>query len=218
MKTSKIILTGFFGLVALILLSLLIQFDIEKKPVFERIDIDLPPHKHLVVSNSRGNINFDKVYKNSANLLYFTKDEFIAPEFVLSGDTLIITSPNRASIGNISMSDSELKTITVRESHLDIANFTCDSIKLFAINGSFNIIIRNSLDYICMELKQNSNATLNGSMVKDFEIELMDSKAELWIEQIDELRANLQNSSQLSSKKVISTKINSDPSSRYYSR
>lgn len=218
MKTSKIILTGFFGLVALILLSLLIQFDIEKKPVFERIDIDLPPHKHLVVSNSRGNINFDKVYKNSANLLYFTKDEFIVPEFVLTGDTLIITSPNKGFIGNISMSDAELKTITVRESHLNIDNIASDSIKLFANSGSFNITIRHSLDYICMELKQNSKATLNGSIVKDFEIELKDSKAELWIEQIDELRANLQNSSQLSSKKVISTKINSDPSSRYYSR
>jgi hypothetical protein len=218
MKTSNIILIGFMSLVVLLLLSLLIQFEKEEKPRFERIDIDIPPHKHLVVVNSRGNINFDKVYKNSAILLYHKEDQIVVPEFELKGDTLIFMSPNKGSIGNISMSGSDLKTITVRNSHLRIDNIATDSLKLVAINGSFHVNTKDSLDFIFMELKQKSKATFNGSLVKDFEINLFDSNAELWIEQIDELRANLYNSSQLSTKKVVSTKVSSDSSSRYYSK
>jgi hypothetical protein len=77
---------------------------------------------------------------------------------------------------------------------------------------------RHSLDYIYMELKHKSKATLNGPLMKDCEINLFDSNAELWIEHIDELRAYLYNSSQLSTKKVASTKVSSDASSRYYSK
>jgi len=218
MKTSKIILIGFFSLASLFLLSLLIQVDSNKQDQrFQQASIALPQFKHLVLLNS-ANVDILQTKTDSAIVQFDSKTEAVFPEFELNGDTLVLSWPNHNENWGRTIICSDLKTITVKNSRLNMNEFASDSIRIFAESGEIHINSKVKIDYISLELSQKSFAMIYGPIVKSVDADVKNSRAELHIEQLGELRAELQDSSTLSTWKVLHTDVRSDTMSRYYSQ
>lgn len=217
MKTSNIILIGFLSLVGLFLLSLLIQVEKENNKLrYERTAIALPEFNHLQLLNS-ASVDLIKSGTDSAIVHFDKKTEAMLPVYEMKGDTLVLSWPNQENNWERTISCSNLKTVTVKNSRLNVNQIDCDSIWIFAEAGEVYIGGRVEMDYISLDLNQKSFAKVNGTIVKSVDANVKYSRAELHIEQLGELRAELQDSSTLSSWKVLHTDVRSDPMSRYYS-
>lgn len=215
MKTSKIILIGFLCLVVLFMLSMLFQFDKEQQSAHhERVSIALPPHRHLVLANSA---YVDVLQSGSDSAVLFNSVAEM-PVFELKGDTLELSWPNHDGHWGRYIYSSNLKTVTVKNSRLHMRALASDSIWFFAEAGEIYINSNSEIDFIGLEMTLKSFASINGSTVKSVDAFVENSRAELQIEQIGELKAELQDSSALSTRKVLHTDVVSEPMSRYYSR
>lgn len=218
MKTSKIILIGFLSFVVLFLLSFLIQVDSEnQKPQLEKKAIALPKFNHLVLLNSN-NIKLHQAETDSAWVFFKVSSQAILPEFEMKSDTLVLNWAHNENNWNRTITCSGLESVIVEKSQLSIDNIAIDSLKLIADSGKIFLSTPNYSDYLQIELKQKSFIKVKGLRVKTIEAKANDSNVELWLEQIDKLKANLQNSSRLSTNKVISTNVESDTTSRYHSK
>ncbi|HOO84005.1 MAG TPA: hypothetical protein PLS94_05555 [Prolixibacteraceae bacterium] len=218
MKTSNIILIGFLSLVGLFLLSLLYQFDKDKQHHgIQQAAIALPPFKHLVLLNS-ADVNLVQAKTDSAIVHFDSKTEALFPKFELKGDTLELSWPNHDGNWGRNINCSGLKTVTVKNSRLNINGFASDSIGIFAEAGEIHVNYNVKFDHISLEIAQKSFAKIKGTVVKSVDAKVKYSYAELHIEQLGELRAELQDSSTLSTWKVLHTDVISEPMSRYYSR
>jgi hypothetical protein len=218
MKTSKIILIGFFSVVGLFLLSLLIQVDPkDREPEYKNEAMALPPFKHLVLQNSEP-VTIIQAQTDSAFVDYATKNQAVFPEFELKGDTLILTWAKQENNWGRSISCSQLKSVTVKGSRLDINEFAMDTLKVEAEGGEFYLNSSSHIGYLNLDLKQKSFAHFECKTVNQLETRVVYSNLELQIEQIGNLRAELQDSSSLTTWKVLHTDVRSDETSRYYSR
>jgi hypothetical protein len=218
MKTSKIILIVFLGLVGLFLLSLLIQVNPKKqKPQFEKKAIDLPPFNHLVLRDSY-NVKLHQAETDSAWVLVKVDSLALLPEFVMKSDTLVLSWENNENNWNKTISCSNLKTISIENSKVDINNLPVDSLRINAVKGKIYYKVSSNMSYLQMNLAQNSSIKMNGQGVKTIEADVSRSKARIWLNLTDTLRASLRNQSELSAKQVLQTNVESDASSRYYSK
>jgi hypothetical protein len=217
MKTSKIILIGFFSLTGLFLLSLLIQVDKEQlNAQYEKAAIALPPFRHLVLINSA---YVDILQSDSDSALYLdTTTEAVMPVFELKGDTLELSWPNHDADWGRYIYSSNLKTVSVKNSYLRMRALASDSIWFFAEAGEIYIDSDNENEFIALEMNDKSFVRINSSLVKSVDAYFKNSSAELHIEQIEKLKAELQDSSTLSTWKVLHTDVTSDSTSRHYSR
>lgn len=216
MKTSKIILIGFFSLIGLFLLSLLIQIK-DEKPQQNRVSIILPKYKHLVVRNSAF-VDVVQANNDSAFVYFDKKAEPLLPNYTLNGDTLVLTWENKDFNWSRTITCSNLKSVTVENSHLKINELAIDSFQIFAFGSEIRINNKSEIAHIRIQAEQKSFVKINGSIVKSVDAKVKYSWAELHIEQLGELRAELQDSSTISTNKVLHTDVISDPMSRYYSR
>jgi hypothetical protein len=218
MKTSKIILIGFFSLVGLFLLSLLIQVDSDKQERgFHQEAISLPPFKHLVLLNS-ASIDVYQGENDSAFVHFDSKTEAVFPDYELKGDTLVLVWANKDFNWSRTISCSNLKSVRVENSRLNINKLAIDSFKVAAFGSEIHINNKVEIEHICLQANQKSNVKINEAIVKSIDAKVKCSRAELHIKQLDELRAELQDSSILSTWKVLHTDVISEPMSRYYSR
>jgi hypothetical protein len=218
MKTSKIILIGFFSLVGLFLLSLLIQVDSDEQDQrFKRAAIALPHFKHLVLLNSPS-VQLFQGDSDSVIVNFDSKVEINFPVFELKGDTLEIYWPEQEGAWGRYLFCSELKTITVKNSRLNLNPFSSDSIMIYAEKGEVHINSSIDMRHIDLVAMQKSYVKINGTVVKTVNALAGNSRVDLHIEQIGVLKAELQDSSTLSTWKVSHTEVISEPMSRYYSR
>lgn len=218
MKTSKIILIGFFSVVGLFLLSLLIQVDPkDSNPRYKEKAMALPPFKHLVLHNSEP-VTIIQAQTDSAFVSYFFESQAVFPEFELKGDTLILAWAKDENNWHRTISCSQLKSVTVKGSRLDINEFAMDTLKVEADGGEFYLNLGSHIGYLNLDLKQKSFAHFECKTVNQLETRVVYSNLELQIEQIENLRAELQDSSSLTTWKVLHTDVRSDETSRYYSR
>ncbi|MDA3881111.1 MAG: hypothetical protein PF436_12045 [Prolixibacteraceae bacterium] len=218
MRTSKTILIVFLSLVGLFLLSLLIQVDPKKqKPQLEKKAIALPPFKHLVLLNSN-NVKLKQAETDSAWVLVKVDSLAILPEFVMKSDTLVLTWPHNENNWNRTIACSDLKTISVENSQVNINNMHVDSLSFFAVKGNIFLEAPRNMDYLQINLEQNSFIRVDGQGIKTIEAEASESKAEIWLSQTEALKAHLRNHSNLSTNQVLKTEVETDASSRYYSR
>lgn len=217
MKTSKIILIGFFGLVGLLLLSMLFQIDKEHHCTQnERVSIALPPHRHLVLVNSA---YLDVLQSGSDSAVFINSDtEAVMPVFELKGDTLELSWPNHDGNSGRFIYSSNLKTVSVKNSFLRMRALAGDSIWFFAEAGEIYIDSDTENEFIALEMKDKSLVRINSSMVKSIDAFIKNSEADLRINHLGELNAMLQDSSSLSTWNVEHTNVTSDNTSRYYSR
>ncbi|HKK81665.1 MAG TPA: hypothetical protein VJ909_05415 [Prolixibacteraceae bacterium] len=218
MKTSKIILIVFLSLVGFFLLSLLIQVDPKKqKPQLEKKAIDLPPFNHLVLRDSY-NVKLHQAKTNSAWSLVKVDSLALLPEFVMKSDTLVLSWENNENNRNKTISCSNLKTISVENSKVDINNLPADSLHINAVKGKIYYNASSDMNYLQINLTQNSFFRGKGQAVKTIKVDASQSKAEILINQTHTLKANLRNQSNLRTNQVLQTDVKADTSSRYISR
>jgi hypothetical protein len=219
MRTSKKIFIVFFSLLGLFLLSLLIQIDPNKQEIkLEEKDITLPPFKHLVLLNSQ-DVEIQKGYSNSAWGFVNVDTLDFLPKYELKNDTLVLNWSQSDNNQRKTITCTNLKTISVENSRIRITNFMSDSLYLDAQKGIISFYASSNIDYLQIELAQNSYLSFEGTNVKTLEINLSQSDALFSLSQNDTLKATMQNQSNLNTfGKILQTEVDSDASSKYFSR
>jgi hypothetical protein len=121
----------------------------------------------------------------------------LLPEFVMKSDTLVLSWENNENNWNKTISCSNLKTISIENSKVDINNLPVDSLRINAVKGKIYYKVSSNMSYLQMNLAQNSSIKMNGQGVKTIEADVSRSKARIWLNQTDTLRASLRNQSEL---------------------
>lgn len=217
MKTSKKILIGFLSVVGLFCLSLLLQFGPKNDFAFERAAIELPQFNHLVLLNT-SSVALQQGRADSAIVRFDIKAEPSFPDYEMRGDTLVLSWPNTDHNWYRVINFSNLKSITTINSTLNVHQIASDSIWIFAEASRIVMQTRGDIDFMSLELNEKSSANIKGTNVKSVDAEVNSSEAQLNIRRLGKLRAGLKNSSTLSTMKVLHSNVQSDESSRYYSR
>jgi len=218
MKTSKIIFISFFGVIGLFLLSFLIQVPSEKRGLqFESETEALPPFSHLVVTKgaylivSYGSSDSIRLSHNKGTIV--TK-----PVYWTKGDTLIVDPiPNQEHF-SLNLTCSGLKSITLAESRVELSQITLRNLQLEGKNAEINFSNDVIIDSLWLNLSSGSNFWCNSSKLNTVNLQADKSNVDFSIDQITELKAELRDSSELSTWKVLRSDVLSDETSRYYSR
>jgi len=219
MKTSKIIFISFFSIIGLLLLSHLIQM----KPtnwydLRDEVKTKLPTINHLtlhdipLVQLSIG---------DSSKMVYWhlktlpTNNAF----YSVNGDTLIINRPpENISENGLYLYTKELKSVTILNAGLGINKHTITNLKIEVIKGNISLNDIDSLESINIHLKENSGIWCYKDKLKSVVMSLEDSKAELNVDVINELKAELRDSSALTVQKVLHSDVKTDETSHFYIR
>ncbi|MBN1767625.1 MAG: hypothetical protein JXR50_08280 [Prolixibacteraceae bacterium] len=224
MKTSKKIFIIFFSLLGLFLLSLLIQIDPNKqKSQFEEKEITFPPFEHLVLFNC-GKIDLQEGSSNTAWNTVVSDSLAQMPEYELKSDTLVLSWTQDENSLNRTIYCKNLRSISIENSKIHIYNLHVDSLSCYAVNGVINYDVNHTttdshtLEMLQIKLEQNSLVNVNGRGAKFIEADISQSIADIRLTQTDTLKATLRNNSNLSTYHVLKTEVDSDASSRYFSR
>lgn len=219
MKTSKIILIVFFSILALFMLSLRIQVDTEKQNQqnVEKSTTNLPTFNHLVIKNST-NIRLKQGKEFTAFVNFKADSQIQMPTFEIKSDTLVLNWPKNENNWNKTITCPNLKSIRIENSMINIDNLPTDSLRVYAMKGEIFYNTSSNLNYLQLSLSQNSIFRINGQRIKNIEADITQSKAEIWLNQTDTLRASLRKQSNLSTNQVLKTEVETDASRRYYSR
>jgi hypothetical protein len=222
MKTSKIIFITFFGIIGLFLLSLLIQTNPEKRGNKElremnREAVSLPKFSHLIV---HGDFPFTLLKGNADSIKFgYARDlQLIQPIYFLKGDTLIVDPiPNNKGY-YIEVLCSRLKSITLEGARLDIQEINFSALRIDGRKSEISLNNMVSIDSAIIQLRDSSRLWCNDSKIKLLQIIMQNSNAEFNIEVIEDMKAELRDSSELSVGKVLHSDVKTDETSRYYSR
>ncbi|HNW51893.1 MAG TPA: hypothetical protein PKH79_12480 [Prolixibacteraceae bacterium] len=222
MKTSKIILITFFGLIALFLLSLMIQSNPEKRKSrqlqeMKEEEIALPPISHLVVEKGC-NIEIRKGVSDSLSISYEHSTKIEGPLYFIKGDTLHFNALKEEKNIYFQLSCQNIESISLTDARADFRNIDIQNLLIEAQNSSIDIDEDVSLLSATIRLQNNSNLWSNSDKMRKVKINLDHSKAELSGSQLEELNAELRDSSELTAPQVLQCNIKKDLASSYYSR
>jgi hypothetical protein len=222
MKTSKIIFISFFGIVVLFLLSLLIQTDPEKRANKElsemkKEEVALPTIFHLIV-NEGCNVRIARGVSDSIKIGY-RKDLVLEHSiYTVSGDTLIINKfPNDKGFYTDILC-SKLTAVQIKNSYVNIDQNYFPELNIEGANSTIDINNNVSIQLANIDLKAGSRLWYNNSKLEKLQLNLEKSRADFDIDQIAELKAELRDSSELTVQKVLRSDVQTDETSRYYSR
>ena len=218
MKTSKIIFISFFGVVGLFLLSLLIQVPRQERGFqFESETEALPQFSHLVVTKE-ANLQVSYGTSDSIRLSHDKGAIITKPVYWTKGDTLIVDPiPNQENFF-LNLTCSGLKSITLTESRVELNQITLGNLQIEGKNAEINFSYNVSIDSLWLNLSLDSRFWCNSSTLKIVNLIADKSNADFSIDKISELKAELRDSSELSTWKVLRSDVKSDETSRYYSR
>jgi hypothetical protein len=222
MKTSKIIFITFFGIIGLFLLSLLIQTDPEKRGNKElremnREAVSLPKFSHLIV---QGDFPFTLLKGNADSIKFgYARDlQLIKPIYFMKGDTLIVDPiPNNKGY-YIEVLCTQLKSITLEGARLDIQEINFSALKIEGSKSEISLNNMVSIDSATIQLKEGSRLWCNDSQFKFLQLNIQNSNVEINVDFIEDMKAELRDSSELSAGKVLHSDVKTDETSRYYSR
>ncbi len=219
MKISRIIFISFFSVFTLFMLSLTIQTEDREKNMFDEMKqekIALPAFSHLIIKDGCNvGLNYSPV--DSLKIGYSRDLKLERPIYSIKGDTLIIESfPDKKGFYT-NLSCSSLKLISLTHARLDISNFKCSKLKIDEVSSSIYINSSSTLDTLIMHCI-DSHYRIDAKGLKSVQILLKKSRAEFYGGTIEEMKAELRDTSNLSTNKVLLSNIKADESSRYYSR
>jgi hypothetical protein len=218
MKTSKIIFISFFGVIGLFLLSLLIQVPKGKHDVnFETETVALTQFSHVVVTKG-ANLQVTFGASDSIKLSHKKGIIITKPVYWTKGDTLIVDPiPNQENLF-LELTCRTLKSISLTESRIDLRQIGLGNLKIEGTNAEISFYDNVVIDSLCLNLSSGSHFWCNSSTLKTVNLIADKSNVDFSIDQIAELKAELRDSSELSTWKVLRSDIKTDESSRYYSR
>ncbi len=218
MKTSNTIFISFFGVIGLFLLSFLIQVPHDKRDMnFENVTEALPQFSHLVVTKG-ANLQVSYGTADSIRLSHDKGVIVTKPVYWTQGDTLIVDPvPNQENFF-LNLTCSGLKSITLAESRVELSQITLGSLQIECNNAEINFSYDVKIDSLWLKLSSDSRFWCNSSTLKTVNLIADQSNADFSIDQIAELKAELRDSSELSTWKVLRSNVQTDESSRYYSR
>jgi len=222
MKTSKIIFISFFSVIGLFLLSLMIQTDPKNRGDRESREMKqeafaLPSISHLIV-NEGCNVRLTGGQTDSIKIGYGKDLVLDHPVFTISGDTLIIDKfPNNKGFYT-EVICTDLKSVQISNAYLNIEEKSFSELNIEGVNSTIDINNNTSIQLASIHLTTNSRLWCNNSTLKTVQLITDKSNAEFNINQIAELKAELRDSSELSTWKVLHSDVKTDETSRYYSR
>lgn len=218
MKTSKIILITFFGIIGLFLLSLTIQV---KPRIIEAVSksVSLPQFRHLVV-NSSCNLTLSVGSNDSIRWIYKKNTNPDPPSFSSKGDTLFINwqMVKQDPFFLIEVSCNDLESVTVSESTLKLNQLKAEKFQIIGNQCNVNFRDHISVDSIAIDLENGSNLSCSNSTFRSANIKLLSSQASFYNVPIDELTANIRLNSVLSANQVLHANVSKDFNSKYSSQ
>jgi hypothetical protein len=219
MKTSKIIFISFFGVIGLFLLSLLIQIDPDKKrkDLIENEAFAIPPFNHLVVEKG-SNLTLIQDLADSIKLTYEKGIIISKPVYSMKGDTLVISPVASKDYCFIELRFRNLNSIQATNCSFVMNKISAESLLIEATSVQINFYDAVALDSLKIKLSTGSNLWCYSSTLKTVNLIADKSNVDFSIDQLAELKAELLDSSELSTWKVLRSDIKTDESSRYYSR
>jgi len=219
MKTSKIIFISTFGIIGLFLLSLLIQFDPHKKGIsnteFEKVSL---PHFSYLIINKGASVTVSFGISDS---LMFSHNKGVVttkPVYRTSGDTLIIDIVPQQDNSDLELTCSGLKSISLADSRIDLKQISLENLQIEGENAEINFYDKVIVNSLKVSLTKEARFYCDDSSLKEIELKLNHSNAELRVDNILEINAELRDSSELSTWKVLKSDITTDETSRYFSR
>ena len=232
MKTSNKILIGLLTTIFLTITAMFIEirvFGVHRSEIrivqhedkyelkeFSHIHIEdhrkIKAHPSILIKPSKVNLIKYEVYA----------DKLIAGfKHTISGDTLKITSlADKPFVHSITVhSNSNIKSISVEGTDIDIAGIIQDSISLYAKGGEINCWGNDSLQQSkfkkCMISQADSKLNLHNVIIDTLEIDMIKSNAG-FVKDILVLNADLKEQSNLQLRNVGEVKFNKDKSSKVY--
>jgi hypothetical protein len=221
MKTSKIIFISFFSIIGLFLLSFLIQVKPNKqqRPIseLESKTVSLSSFSHLVITDG---VNLDiEGGESDALIVYPTGKKLSAPNYRVSGDTLIVDSLQEKSFVFLKLIAHEIKTIKQTNGSLVIRQFNATKLSVTGSNCNFSLNNEVVIDSLDLNLSSGSYMDCQRSTsVKVVKAGFDNSKAYFYNDKLDQLDAILNNNSELTANRVLQSNVKTDETSRYFSR
>lgn len=215
MKTSKIILSSFIGIIFIFLLSLLIRTESQHMQTFDSKTVTLTPFSHLKV-NSGAFVSVKYGLGDSISFLYYPQQEATIPAYKTINDTLVIdTIPGTGRV-LLHVTCSNLKSIELKDCHVYLNQISFNNLSIESINSSINFAsVQGDSMWINMSLKSQFHCddySLNSAYFK-----ISDSEANFFSKGLHSITAELQDSSKLRTINVLQTKIIADKTSQYNS-
>lgn len=222
MKTSKIIFTSYFSLVALILISLLVMSfmhndeETSRQHSKSRKSSTIQTDNFNTISVGKNcNISLRQVEQN--NRITYTNDTLknsIVPVFHVTNDTLYITSTKTNFSNWIDINTTEIKALECNSATITIHKFKQDSISILASNAK--VRFSNNTNFKTVDLKMSNASTFdgwsyNGSVlkmnIKRSQVNLSSKK------KLDLVKGTIASNSKVQLPKVKSIKLEIDDSS-----
>lgn len=216
MKTSSIIFISFFSVISLFMLSLTIQTKNPSEDVYRELNHEsypVPAFSHLIVKEGC-NVRLDEGPSDSLQVNYPREMKVEHPVYSVSGDTLIIEAPPRGKAFFTSLSCNNLKSLRIANAELNASKLKCSNLKIDELNSRIYIESSSSVDTLILH-SVNSHYRGDLKRMKSVQILLEKSSAEFWGGTIEEMSAEIRDTSTLNTGKVLLSNVKSDESSSY---
>lgn len=216
MKTSRIIFISFFSVISLFLLSLTIQTKNLSENVYKELKHEsyaLPAFSHLIIEEGC-NVRVNEGPADSLQVDYPRELKLEHPVYSASGDTLIIKATPHGKAFFTSLSCNNLKSLRITSAELNASKLKCSSLKIDELNSRIYIESSSSVDTLILH---SVDSRYRGDLkrMKSVQILLEKSSAEFWGGTIEEMSAEIRDTSTLNISKVLLSNVKSDESSNY---
>ena len=217
MKISRIIFISFFSVVSLFMLSLTIQTKNHSEDVFDEMKHEsyaLPAFSHLIIKEGC-NVRLDEEGSGDSLRIDYSRDlKLEHPVYSVNRDTLIIeASPGRGGFF-ASLSCNNLKSVSITRAELNVSKLKCSRLKIDEVSSRIYMNSSLSLDTLIMH-SIDSYYRIDLKRMKSVQVLLEKSSAEFWGGTIEEISAEIRDTSSLSINKVLLSNVKSDESSNY---
>ena len=217
MKISRVIFISFFSVISLFMLSLTIQTKNPSDHAYRELNHEsyaLPAFSHLVIKEGC-NVRLDEGPSDSLQVDYPRELKLEHPVYSVNGDTLIIEASPRGEAFFTSLSCNNLKSLRITSAELNVSGLNCSRLKIDQISSRIYIDSSSSLDTLTLH-SIDSHYRTDLKRMKSAQVLLEKSSAEFWSGTIEEMSAEIRDTSTLNLSKVLLSNVKSDESSSYH--
>jgi hypothetical protein len=219
MKTSKIILLSFSGIIILFLLSLLIE---KKKPAQKPVSFHLlfekealPNVKYLRILDS-GQINLCSGESDTIQIAYENGKKHKMDLYHVVGDTLVIDKVSHTDKIHIYLTLRGIQQVELQRSNLNVQHYHANQLVVLS-DSSIVHVLNCSIDSLLITLGGRSHFIHDNKKLEKVVVDADNSRCEIRSETMKELKADLRTRSELYTGKVLICDVNADSTSRFYS-
>lgn len=216
MKTSRIIFISFFSVISLFMLSLTIQTKNPSDHAYRELNHEsyaLPAFSHLVIKEGC-NVRLNEGPSDSLRVDYPRELTLEHPVYSVNGDTLIIEASPRGEAFFTSLSCNNLKSLRIPSAELNVSGLNSSKLNIDQMSSRIYIDSSSSLDTLIMHSIDSYYRT-DLKRMKSVQVLLKKSTAEFWGGTIEEMSAEISDTSSLRINKVLLSNVKSDESSNY---